>query len=154
MARNVQTNPALAEGAVASENSNPHAAGPAGGALPLVTQGRAPQMGGTPGMPNMMGENRDASLSTGIAGSAIGKFNADLVVPFKRYRVLNGGYLMYNGVRTALRAGKIVDDRNYDMPRLRGQGFRLELVRDDEDGDGYTQNTPDTQLPPLPGAPR
>lgn len=49
----------------------------------------------------------------------------------KTYRCLNGGTIVADGCRTALRAGKEVSDLQYDIRLLKRQGIRLELVEDD-----------------------
>ena len=49
----------------------------------------------------------------------------------KRYRVLNGGNVMFNNVRTVLRVGKEVTNLNYDIAGLQRQGIRLEALVDD-----------------------
>jgi hypothetical protein len=49
----------------------------------------------------------------------------------KVYRCLNGGTIVANGCRTALRAGKEISDLHYDIRLLKRQGIRLELIEDD-----------------------
>lgn len=146
----VQPPPPAASAPVQEQATNPHAAS---SALPLVTAGKAPQMGGMPGLPMTGVETRITYGNGNVVGSAVTGHNANVNVPFKRYRVLNGGWLMDNGVRTALRAGKIVDERNYNIQRLYGQGFKLEEVKDDEFST-TEQASIDPPLPPLMGAPR
>lgn len=48
--------------------------------------------------------------------------------PAKRYRVLNGGQVLYNNCRTAIRAGKEITDTQFDIELLRRQGIRLEEI--------------------------
>lgn len=45
-----------------------------------------------------------------------------------QYRVQAGGYVMVGGLKTGLRTGKIIDDVNYDIPRLEMQGVKLERI--------------------------
>ena len=49
----------------------------------------------------------------------------------KRYRVLNGGNVMFANVRTQLRVGKEVTNLAYDIAGLQRQGIRLEALVDD-----------------------
>lgn len=48
--------------------------------------------------------------------------------PVKRYRVMNGGQVMYNQCRTSIRAGKEVDGQSYDLDLLRKQGIVLQEI--------------------------
>lgn len=52
---------------------------------------------------------------------------ADVASP-PRYRVLTTQYVMTKGGRTLIRAGKIVDANNFDLPSLASQGVQLEAV--------------------------
>jgi hypothetical protein len=45
-----------------------------------------------------------------------------------RDRVVNGGYIVYDAGRVAMRAGKIVDSRTHDLALLRRQGIVLEEI--------------------------
>jgi hypothetical protein len=96
-------------------------------------------------------ENRDAapppqSAVAKVAGGAGGvpenaadrqadqgaKARARAAVPRpKRYRVTNGGMIVYNNCRTAMRAGKEVSEAQFDLALLRRQGIRLEEIIDD-----------------------
>ncbi len=44
----------------------------------------------------------------------------------KRYRVINGGMVMMTNVRTTMRAGKEISEKDYDIANLRRQGIKLE----------------------------
>jgi hypothetical protein len=46
----------------------------------------------------------------------------------KRFRVLNGGLVMFGNVRTTLRAGKEISEVAYDVSALRKQGIKLEEI--------------------------
>ena len=48
--------------------------------------------------------------------------------PVKAYRVLNGGNVMLDGMRTAIRVGKIVTELTHPIDLLKSQGIRLEEV--------------------------
>lgn len=50
-----------------------------------------------------------------------------------RYRVMNGGTIVWHGCRTPLRAGKEISDAQYDITLLKRQGIRL--ARIDQDGE-------------------
>lgn len=50
-----------------------------------------------------------------------------------RYRVTRGGQVMFRGDRVALRVGKVVDSRHYDVKHLLQQGVELQRI-DDEEG--------------------
>lgn len=50
-----------------------------------------------------------------------------------RYRVLNGGKVTFAGHLTTLKAGKEIDDVQYDVPQLRRQGIRLEILQDEDE---------------------
>jgi hypothetical protein len=49
----------------------------------------------------------------------------------KKFRIMNGGFLVQGGVRVVIRAGKEVDETQYNLRFLKSQGFRLEEVTDD-----------------------
>lgn len=49
-------------------------------------------------------------------------------VPPKQYRVLNGGFIVYNNSRTILRQGKIIHEGAYDLAKLVAQGIKLEEI--------------------------
>ena len=48
--------------------------------------------------------------------------------PPPQYRVVRSQYVMVRGGRTILREGKVIDERNYDLPALISQGVTLERV--------------------------
>lgn len=50
----------------------------------------------------------------------------------KVYRVVRGGRILANGYRTTMRAGKEVDNLNYDIKRLQSQGIVLEEIKPEE----------------------
>jgi hypothetical protein len=50
----------------------------------------------------------------------------------RRYRILNGGNIMYGNCRTAMRAGKEISDAQFDIALLKRQGIRLEEIRDED----------------------
>lgn len=50
----------------------------------------------------------------------------------KKYRVLNGGMVMFNNSRTPLRAGKEVSEQHYNIAELKKQGIRLEEIVDEQ----------------------
>jgi len=52
--------------------------------------------------------------------------------PPARYRVLNGGTIVWNNCRTPLRAGKEISSAHYDIALLRRQGIRLERIVDED----------------------
>lgn len=54
----------------------------------------------------------------------------------RKYRVLNGGYIVERGFRLAMLAGKVIEDTQYNVEDLRVQGIQLEEI-----------------LPPAPPAP-
>lgn len=44
----------------------------------------------------------------------------------RKYRVLNGGYIVERGFRVAMPAGKVIEDTQYDIEALRTQGIVLD----------------------------
>ena len=44
------------------------------------------------------------------------------------YRVTKGGPILHRGVMTAMKEGKIIDPRHYDIEQLKSQNIRLEPV--------------------------
>lgn len=48
--------------------------------------------------------------------------------PIVRYRVLQERRIMHRGSMTLLRQGKVVDERNYNVRDLMGQGVELQEV--------------------------
>jgi hypothetical protein len=46
----------------------------------------------------------------------------------KTYRVRSGGPIMHRSQMTNLKVGKIIDERFYDIARLREQGIDLEPI--------------------------
>jgi len=63
-----------------------------------------------------------------MGGSAVEERAALLaeVPPPKQYRVLQDVLVMNRGARTLLRAGKVIDEANYDLQSLASQGVRVE----------------------------
>lgn len=51
-------------------------------------------------------------------------------VKSKKYRVINGGYIMTGNVRSPLRPGKIVTEDHYDVPKLLLHGIILEEIKE------------------------
>lgn len=82
--------------------------------------------GGAPGVPNSQGLIVPASapVSNPFAGRGPGPKP-------KRFRVLNGGQVMFHNVRTTLKAGKEVSSVSYDIAALQRQGIKLEPLVDD-----------------------
>jgi hypothetical protein len=74
----------------------------------------AKEAGGAPGVPALSAPEAPLALA-GIPHK-----------PSKRYRVVNGGVVMYNNCRTNIRAGKELSEAEYDIALLRRQGIRLE----------------------------
>jgi co-chaperonin GroES (HSP10) len=46
----------------------------------------------------------------------------------RRYQVMNGGHVVFNGFKSAMPAGKIVESTQYDIEYLRSQGIVLEDI--------------------------
>lgn len=63
-----------------------------------------------------------------MGGSAVEERAALLadVPPPKQYRILQDVLVMNRGARTLLRAGKVIDEANYDLHQLASQGVRVE----------------------------
>jgi hypothetical protein len=80
--------------------------------------------GGASGVPGSAGESPVRAVTAAAPGPGPRQ---------RRWRVVNGGFVMFSGCRTAIKAGKEVDDRNYDIPALRRQGIRLEEVVDEHE---------------------
>jgi hypothetical protein len=92
---------------------------------------QVPLMGGSAGIPEgpratPTGGNRDgvvvASAQTHAAESAP---DAEPMPAPKRFIVEAHHQVQYGGVLSLFRAGKIVDDSNFDLDNLRRQGVRL-----------------------------
>lgn len=67
----------------------------------------------------------------------------------KRYRVVNGGYIVFNGARTVLRAGKEIDETQYDLVMLERQGIILKAL----DAPVSASARPDDEDPHVPAGP-
>jgi hypothetical protein len=91
-------------------------------------QGGAPQKlpGGASGAPAVVERNVQVAAAQKPAPKG------EAPKPPKRYRVMNGGTIVWQNCRTALRAGKEISDATYDVKLLRRQGIRLEPIEDDE----------------------
>jgi hypothetical protein len=51
----------------------------------------------------------------------------------RKFRVIKGGRInTSDGYMTRLHDGKVIDDHNYNIARLKQQGIRLEPYRDEE----------------------
>lgn len=63
-----------------------------------------------------------------VGGSAVEEREAKIaeVSMPKQYRVLQDVLVMNRGARTLLRAGKVIDEANYDLEQLASQGVRVE----------------------------
>lgn len=65
----------------------------------------------------------------------------------QQYRVVNGGMVMYDGCRVAIRAGKLVDETTHNLDLLKRQGIILETIKSNEPPKAESLQ-PDA--PPLP----
>lgn len=66
---------------------------------------------------------------TPLVGDATARERRDVyVAPPKRYTLLAGGVFTNHGYRTTMRAGKVLDEANFDIPFLVGQGAQLRAV--------------------------
>lgn len=79
-----------------------------------VVDASAELIEGSPMMPSAV-ERDGAEVAAEVEGPA-------------RYRVLSTQYVMSRGGRTLMRAGKIVDAHNFDIPALASQGVQLEAI--------------------------
>jgi hypothetical protein len=125
MARNhnpADNNPAATAPAV-SASSNPHAGG-----MPVMTSGLPGGASGQPttAMPQLVSQSEviGTAMRPGMPGS-------ENVPKAKKYRVLNGGMITWRGNRTPMKAGKIIDSVQYDIPSLRSQGIKMEEVTEE-----------------------
>ena len=59
-----------------------------------------------------------------IISSAVQDLHTDFPPPI-RYRVVNGGSVMYAGFRTIVSKDKVIDARSYNLDVLRAQGIVL-----------------------------
>lgn len=93
--------------------------------------------GGAPGLPEraFVPEAAHEIPEPGKAVARAAPSPEAVEVEVKRYRVTNpprsgmSGYpILYNGVRTLLAQGKIVDSNTYDLDYLKRQGVTLEPV--------------------------
>ncbi len=134
-----------------TETTNPHdpsarAQTPAPTVVPQgqvrpVVAGRPPVFGGAGGIQDTRTGNLIANTIADPNGNVIGSAldrtevseSARSVVAPKKYRVLVGGHLTIRGERHPLRAGKVISDNEYDVRAVRNQGFKLELVTDDNE---------------------
>jgi hypothetical protein len=92
--------------------------------LDPATQTAPKVAGGASGVP---GTPADVTLSPPpTAGAMMGK-RPPGPRP-KKFRVVNGGYIVFNGARTVLRAGKEIDETQYDLAQLERQGIILKEV--------------------------
>lgn len=44
------------------------------------------------------------------------------------FRVVNGGNILHRGVLTALKPGKVIDPRHYNVDQVRDSGIQLEPI--------------------------
>lgn len=82
--------------------------------------------GGTSGDPT--GVTQSNTPSNGFTNGISVKSESVKVKQPKRYKVVQGTYIVVNGVRTPLRTGKIIRECDYDIARLKRQGVNLELM--------------------------
>jgi hypothetical protein len=82
--------------------------------------------GGASGVPSS-----DAEKALEMRARQVATLGGRPDVVAKRYRILNGGMIVYRNSRTALRAGKIIAEHDYDLKLLRDQGIRLELIQEE-----------------------
>jgi hypothetical protein len=64
-----------------------------------------------------------------LIGDATARDRRDIhVAPAKRWTLVTGGVFTNHGFRTTMRAGKVLDEANFDIPFLVGQGAQLRAV--------------------------
>jgi len=64
-----------------------------------------------------------------LIGDATARERRDIhVTPPKRWTLIAGGVFTVHGFRTTMRAGKVLDEANFDIPFLTGQGAQLRAV--------------------------
>lgn len=102
-----------------AQNSNPHASGTVNPTGPIM-------LGGASGQPQEPSVPLVARAA--VTSSVYDPTKAGVGPRPKRYRVLNGGHITWNGNRTVMRAGKEIDSLNYDVTKLRQQGIKLEEI--------------------------
>jgi hypothetical protein len=89
---------------------NPHSTPmPRGGSAGVIQQMQAQQLLG----------------QTALAPSAVRPADCK---PAPQFRVINGGMCMLDNMRVPIRQGKLLDESQYDLGKLRAQGIILELV--------------------------
>ncbi len=89
-----------------------------------ASAGQAQVEGGASGAPPYA--NPALSDPAAVTGSAVGMTPEPDAST--RYRVENGGYINGTNGKTFLHAGKLVDDRQYDVEHLRSQGIILKRI--------------------------
>jgi hypothetical protein len=100
---------------------------------------RAPEDGGTPGVPSTdsgMGPNPVTAVT--MPGDKIvrdARDPASEAAPAPRsYEVQGGPYtVMWNNFQYKIQHGEILSEHTHDIPRLRKQGVRMQLLQRDEE---------------------
>ena len=89
----------------------------------------APMVGGTDGVtPDLAGAIKEISFPGETKATALRPLEDLPVEVPKSYRVMNGGSITVAGMRYRMPAGKVVDDRQFDLVQLRHQGIVLEEI--------------------------
>lgn len=85
-----------------------------------------PMRGGTAGVIPSQAP-RAASQQAHVVGNAT-RPEREGTPKSRTYRVVNGGHVVINGFRVAMRAGKIVENTQYDVQGLLDQGLVLDEI--------------------------
>lgn len=109
-----------------------------GNPLPLVRPKPVTLLGGAAGMPSQASvvANRPETRVE------VGRLQQEGTPPgtvVKRFVVENGGHVMIDGYRQRIPAGKIVDNRQYDLRVLKQGGITLRELRDDDAEPGFEE---------------
>lgn len=92
-----------------------------------ISSGVVPPMrGGTAGVIPSQAP-RAASQQGHVVGNAT-RPERDGAPKSRTYRVVNGGHVVLNGFRVAMRAGKIIENTQYDVQGLLDQGLVLDEI--------------------------
>lgn len=92
----------------------------------------AKPQGGASGSPEETAHTNPSLVQAApVVGSAV-REGAAKGPSVRTYVVEQGGPIMHRGSRGTLRAGKQINEANYDIPSLRSQGIRLREIREDE----------------------
>ena len=95
------------------------------GALPEAANATKP--GGAAGVPTS-----DAEKALEMPARTVQKLEPRPDVKVKRFRIMNGGVIMYANSRTTIRAGKVITPNDYDLDKLRAQGIVLKEIEDEQ----------------------